>query len=323
MSGFPSRTILRGDWQVLESSTVSNLASLPITGLEPEGARIALDEADARHLLIRTALPTRSWSEIDSPLKDAVHALTFGGVRHNYLDVRCADRRLFDVFDELILNVLEMSRGALDPGAAIDESLSQWRAMFRAMTTITFGKERRYGLFAELIVLEACVQQAGARALDMWTGPLGNPHDFELPSGCVEVKAVGATSNDVTIHGFRQLQVDRKVLQLLVYKVAESSQGRKLTEIIASIESRVGAGALTAALERTGYAASAPDERLIVADSFAVLVDERLPALTGRTVDSLSFNGISRVEYDIPLSVLAQVAEATPTSAVIGKAMQE
>lgn len=311
---------LRGDWQVLESIATAGLASLPLADFEAEGARIASDESGARHLLVRTSLPSRSWSQIDSPMKDAVHTLTFGGVRENYLDVRCASTALFEVFDALIADVLEASRGAADPGRAVDVSLSQWRAMFRAVSSGAFGKDRRYGLFAELKVMESCVDQIGDAAVGMWTGPLGRPHDFELPAGCLEVKAVGATSTDVTIHGFGQLLPDGDPLDLIVLTIGESATGQTIAELIASIESRVGVGGLSAALARTGYEGSAPDERLVVMDSFAVRVDERVPALTVRTVDSETLSRLTHVEYDVPLALLAQLAAPEPTSAVIARA---
>ncbi|MDR7191010.1 hypothetical protein J2Y46_003868 [Microbacterium sp. BE35] len=316
-----TRAMLRGDWQVLESSEVDNFASLPIRGLEAEGARLALDENGARHLLVRTGIPAREWSEADSPLKDAVRTLTFGGVRESFLDVRCATPRLFDVFDELVLDVLEASAGTADPGAAIDRSLGQWRAMFRAMSVGAFGKNRRYGLFAELTVLSACVEHIGASAIQMWTGPLGRPHDFELPNGCLEVKAVASTSTDVTIHGFGQLAIDRATLDLLVFSVAESADGSTLAEMIRSIETRVGAGALTAALARIGYATPGPDERLVITDSFAIRVTGQLPALTVETVDASALTGISHVEYAIPLALLTEHADARPVAALIASGM--
>lgn len=319
MTASPTRGVLRGDWQVLESSDTGRFVSLPVKGFEEAGVRIAVDEDGCRHLLVKTAIQPRSWTQIDSPLKDAVHALTFGGDRALFLDVRCSARRLFDVFDELILDVLGARSGVNDLGAAIDATLAQWRSMFRAAAVGAFGKERRYGLFAELLVVEACVLEAGASGLAMWTGPAGAPHDFEVPHGCLEVKAIGGTSGDITIHGFRQLQTDRGDLYVMVYSLAESSDGRTIADVVSSIESHLGAGALRAQLASVGYVSSAPDERLVVVDSFAVPVGDQIPALTAHTVAASAIAGIRRVEYDVPLALLSQLADPSPTNAVIAR----
>lgn len=322
MANTPSFDVLRGDWQVLKSSAPITFASLPILGMEHIGARIAVDAHEARHLLVRTTLPIRAWSETESPLKDAVRALAFAGKRDNYLDLRCANPRLFDVFDELVLNVLEAGTSASDAGAAIDALVGQWRAMFRAVSTAGFGKDRRYGLFAELTVLEACVEHVGAFAIDMWTGPSGRPHDFELPSGCLEVKAVGAVSTDITIHGFDQLNVERDSLDLLVFNIAESAEGRTIAESVMTIENHVGAGALNEALAQVGYSTSGPDERLVITDSFVVPVTSQLPALTPLTVAAVVRAGISHIEYNIPTAVLVENAGPQPVAAVIASRIQ-
>lgn len=317
------RAALRGDWQILESSPIAQLASLPVAGPAGADARIAVGSDGARHLLVRTSLPSRPWTQAETPLKDSVHALTFAGTRNGYLDVRCSSRSLFDVFDELILDVLESAPDDKDAGAAIDAALTKWRALFRAVSAGSFGKEQRYGLFAELTVLEACVETAGAAALAMWTGPAGRPHDFELPHDCLEVKALGATANSVTIHGLRQLEVDRQHLSLLVYILEESSNGRTIRELVEAIESKVGEGALAAPLQEVGFTITAPDERLSVMDSFSVEIGQHTPALTSASVSSAALAGISRVEYDIPLANLTKHSDPTsPTSAVIARAFR-
>lgn len=305
---------LRGDWRVLETEPVAQLASLPVAGQVEGDIRIAVDGEGSRHLLLRTSLQPRPWTAADAPLRDCVVALTFAGTRSHFLDVRCSNPLLYDIFDELIVDVLTTAIGDTDLGASVDASLERWRAMFRGISAGLFGKQRRYGLFAELTVLETCISLMGEAALEMWTGPTGTPHDFELPRGCIEVKAIGQSSTEVTVHGLHQLEVDRGQLSLLVHSLAESPAGRTIRELVADIELKVGPGALESSLTRVGFTPSSADERLSVVDSFAVGVTGQLPSLTPSTVSPLARDGLSRVEYDIPLATLVGLSEKTESA---------
>lgn len=317
-----SGRVLAGTWSALGSNAVRQMAAIPVPVPIQVGARLALDADGARHLLIPTALPERGWSQFDSPLRDAVRTLVFGEHTDIYLDVRCTDAGLFEVFDELILDVLAAGAGTSDAGASIDDALQRWRAMFRAMASGGFGRERRFGLFAELQVLELCAGAVGPDVIPMWAGPLGNAHDFELPNGCLEVKAVGASSTSVKIHGFAQLEQDREVdLHLLVYLLAESQTGRTLSELIASVEKQTGKGSLTAALNRIGYSPSVPDDRLGVIDTFVVRIDSRVPALNRVTVPAHVRDGIGNVEYELSLSLLDSLQEPVATSVAVAESL--
>lgn len=313
-----ARSVLAGSWHALATATVEPMASLPLEPYVELGVRIALDSEGLRHLLVPTSRSPREWTEIASPLRDCIRSLNFAGQTANYLDVRCGDPQLFDVFDELILDVLDAASGSSDIGSTIDDALERWRAMFRAVAGVRFGRERRFGLFAELVVLEACASRLGSAAVLAWKGPSGSAHDFELPNGCIEVKGAGTASNSVTIHGFKQLDEDRDVpLRLLVYTLTESTEGRTIGELVSSIESKVGNGALSTLLASLGYTTSMLDDRLIVVDSFAVTVDDRVPALSSRTVPEQARGRINRVEYDLPIAQLSSIKDSIPTAAAI------
>ncbi|NMF28497.1 PD-(D/E)XK motif protein [Cellulosimicrobium aquatile] len=322
MRAADERSALAGSWHVLSTSEPTSLAALRLDSHGDLDARVAVDNEGARHLLVPTSLASRPWSQVDSPLKDAVRDLVFGPSSANYLDVRCTDPALFDVFDELVLDVLDAAADATDVGEAVDAALARWRALFRAVSGTGIGRERRFGLFAELLVLEAAVATSGPNAVRCWTGPSQQSHDFEMPNACIEVKAAGSSSQAITVHGFGQLEEhDGRPLHLLVYTLVESPDGRTLEQVITSIESVVGNGALREHLSRLGYVPPS-SERLAVDRAFVVTVDARVPVLSDRTVDALPRSAVRRVEYDLSLCALERVKSDISTSAVIAAAVQ-
>ncbi|MDN4614576.1 PD-(D/E)XK motif protein [Leifsonia sp. F6_8S_P_1B] len=311
-----SRGLLAGSWEALASSRSAEMASLPLEALHEIGVRIAIDSDRSRHLLVPTGIPTRPWNQIDSPLRESVRSLAFAGAHgKRYLDVRCSNATLFDLFDELIIGVLGRARSAGDVGAAVDSSLSEWRAMFRAAALVGFGRNQRFGLFAELLTLQASAESLGASAAKYWTGPSGLSHDFELPGGCIEVKGASTSSNSVTIHGLEQLAAhDERPLALLVYRLGESEEGSTIRQLISDIESRCGSGALDNALAAVGFTKTTPDERLVVVDAFVVEVDDRIPRLEA------AVGGITRAEYDVSIDALRAIMKPSAPSAAIAKA---
>jgi Putative PD-(D/E)XK family member, (DUF4420) len=315
------RHVLAGTWHALESAVPAPLASIALEPFSRVGVRVARDVEGSRHLLVPTALQARPWSQLDSPLRDAVSLLVFGGRSAKYLDIRCADSNLFDVFDELIIDVLETVDESSDPGAVVESSLERWRAMFRAVASSGFGRERRFGLFAELLVLEASTAKLGIKAIECWTGPSNRPHDFEFPGGCIEVKALGSLSRSVTFHGLRQLEPDRDLpLRILVYSLVESPEGRTIRDLVETIELTTGTGSLGPGLRTLGYTTTSPDDRLAVVDAFVVTVGPDVPALTTTTVSVAARDGIGRVDYDVTTGRLRDLADDLTPSAAIAEA---
>lgn len=313
--------LLAGSWHAFGNSPPAGMSSLLLKRYDDLGARIAVDPDRNRHLLVPTGLAHRGWTEIASPVRDCVRTLTFGKSTRTYLDVSCDASQLFDVFDELIVDVLDAASGAPDPGESVDVALARWRAMFRAIAGSKFGRARRFGLFAELLVLEQALSNSGPDALNCWTGPSGGSHDFEFPWACIEVKAAGVESASITIHGFAQMDQHRDVpLDLMVYILAESSGGRTIGELVSAIEAELGRGALQVHLARLGYGISTLDDRLSVVDSFAVRIDESIPALSSRTVSVEVRDQIRRVDYDLSVADLGLLRDARSTAAVVSGA---
>ncbi|MEN0083642.1 MAG: PD-(D/E)XK motif protein [Leifsonia sp.] len=322
MSALDQRHQLAAAWYVLASASPRPIASIALP-FGNSDVRIAIDSDGARHLLFPTALPTRPWSQFSSPLRDCVRKLAFAAASSLYLDVSCSDAELFSVFDELVLDILSVvSATDPDPGAKADEALHHWRLMFSAASSARFGKEKQFGLFAELSVLEAGVALRGIEVVDAWVGPDGSAHDFELKNACIEVKAASVAASTITVHGFGQLMPELdKPLVLAVYTLIESADGRTIRELITSIESATSAGILDASLARLGYTTSVLDDRLAIADSFGVFVDETVPALTSETVRTPLTRTIPRVQYDVDVDGLRTLMSPYPLAKIIAEAV--
>lgn len=65
--------------------------------------------------------------------------------------------------------------------------------------------ERQVGLTGELVFLELLIAKAGMRAVDLWIGPLAEPHDFRLGVHEFEAKTTVYTQRIHTINGIEQL----------------------------------------------------------------------------------------------------------------------
>jgi hypothetical protein len=78
---------------------------------------------------------------------------------------------------------------------ALRRSLRDWRTLFEQLSLL--APERQLGLLGELWLLDRLMDIHGLKALDAWTGPRGEAHDFRIDSSEFEVKT---TSGEHRIH---------------------------------------------------------------------------------------------------------------------------
>jgi hypothetical protein len=301
-----------GSWSVLDVPVTDELASIPLDLPGSPDIRVALDAAGNRHLLALTSAPATSWIGAPAPLSDCVRTLGFGSQAKRYLDVRCSDPALFAIFDELVVDVLSEIPDPTRPGVFVAQALERWRRLFRAVSGARFPVEKEYGLFAELYVLSELENLVGPRALPSWVGPLGAPHDFELASGCVEVKGVGLESTTVTVHGLTQLEPhDARLLSLIVLTLVESESGETVADLVTSLEGRLDEIALETKLGSTGYRRGMGGKRLTVADVYVVPITKEFAAVTATAVGPKVTSVVHRLEYDLDLAHIQDAAAPT------------
>jgi hypothetical protein len=295
---------IRGAWAVLDRPVGEQLATLPLELLEDTDIRLGIDSADLRHVLVELEGDPPVLAVSTSNLSVSTRSIRFASGDSRYLDVACLDPDLNDLFDELTSDVLSAAVDGDGPAVQVVAALSRWRLLFKSRSQM--ARESVLGLFAELHVLRVALEIKAELDLATWTGPLRFSHDFEFPRGCLEVKAVGATSAAVRIHGLDQLEThDSRPLFLSVLSIEESPDGLTIDELIGDVRATTTwpdvLDSLLANVRPIG--SSVPAYKLAVASTHTVSVDMQLPRMTS---DSHGLDGISRVEYDLDLAVLHQ-----------------
>lgn len=81
--------------------------------------------------------------------------------------------------------------------------LAAWEALLRMPSSM--DRNQVIGLLGELWVLWRLMQNLGAHAIDCWTGPASEQHDFRLAADDLEIKTTISHSRDHAISGLDQL----------------------------------------------------------------------------------------------------------------------
>jgi hypothetical protein len=131
--------------------------------------------------------------------------------------------QLLPVFAALCRDIIAFTRSGIDEtglAAAVIGRIDRWRNLFER-DAAGLGESALRGLIGELVVLETEVLPSlSARdAVAAWTGPLGTPQDFLLPSGNrIEVKTIGRDASTISVNGLAQLDAGVDPLVLLVVR---------------------------------------------------------------------------------------------------------
>ncbi|WP_214401839.1 PD-(D/E)XK motif protein [Pseudonocardia lacus] len=302
---------LRHSWPLLRprTSTEVTTAPLPLTS-DAHPVRLGVDGAGARHLLVPLGEgDTTRGDDGEATLSVRVRTFTFARVPLRYLDIVCLRPDLFDLFDDVLIDVLGAIAAADGPAArAAVDIVARWRALLGTRRGQLLTLVGQMSLFAELTVLDLVTR---GRPLDIawWRGPLREPHDIVLPDRAVEVKAVGATSTSVEIHGVQQLEPPGLPLALVLVDVQEDRDGATLPELVGRVLGRVAdrgeAGRLLAAAGYSTPDADRYDERFAVTGLGTVEITEAVPRIVPSSFgpDGVP-KGIGAVTYHLGLDSL-------------------
>ena len=226
---------------------------------------------------------------------------------------------LLPVFAALCRDIIDFTRTGVGEerlAAAVVGRLDRWRHLLEKDAS-SLGENALRGLIGELSVLEAELDVlTPAEAIASWTGPLGTPQDFLLPSGHrIEVKAARRDARTVRIHGLDQLESGTDTLELAVVRMEETGAGAggaiSAPMLVARIEQKIAAdpealamfsGSLAFAGWREHPRHSEVVVRIIAIDRYQVGPD--FPRLTSAAVPQ----GIEDADYTI---VLPDVAVGT------------
>lgn len=196
--------------------------------------RLAVDREGLRHLLIGVRRTDRRVPEdVIGALTVKRKVYTFDGPAAMYLDVRCTRGDLFDIFDELLRDIVTV---VLDGGGADTaiEVIQKWRSLLAIRGRQVLSQSAQRGLFAELHVLRIA-QADGPIDASFWRGPLQEPHDILMPWIALEVKSVSSQSHSVEIHGAQQMAEPGRPLALVLVEIDEDPTGETVAEMAARL----------------------------------------------------------------------------------------
>lgn len=282
------------------SSGKPTIVGRPI-GPAKAGLLIAADAKGQRHILAPLAQEQAFEQQVWDNLR-----LTEATFRNNrYLDLVCTSDGLAHVFaalaDQVVRRVEQEDRLASE---ALQATLTEWRQLLKPAPALT--EEQARGLFGELTVLKALAERSAGYALDAWTGPDMDLHDFTTPGGDIEVKTSKTEGLDITVSSLHQLDApDGRPLVLARIHVESSPQGKNIGDMVDDL-CRLGIirDQLLEKLAAIRFIlGSDPDaNRFIVTTApVAWLVDESFPGLRSSDIPEPRRTAIRRVSYALDL----------------------
>ncbi|MFD0151644.1 PD-(D/E)XK motif protein [Streptomyces sp. NPDC055721] len=240
-----------------------------------------------------------------------------GGVR--MARIRTTQVEAMRDFHDMLLAVADrivVKNRSLD--RAFAETVEGWSALLgrpRAMSV-----EQRIGLLGEVSILARLAETHGwATAVEAWTGPYGEEHDFALRDFDVEVKTTASERRRHMIHGIGQLQAapGRPLWFASLRLTRGGAGGRTLSESVLAVRAAVAAQApaaltrLDSALERSGWSHEwVDDERWTPRDEALVLAADSVPRLDPALLAAAALERISSVRYETDVTGLTPTADA-------------
>ncbi|MFF4104047.1 PD-(D/E)XK motif protein [Streptomyces sp. NPDC001903] len=306
------RRELRVTWSILAAQRTAGapLIMAPIGLVVKAGAvQVGLDARGDRHLL----LPVRK-EDVREDLRSAhvrlkKEVVVVDGRIQHYADLVCHRTDLGDLFDDVVSEILvRLAADGADPSETCRRVLEAWREMFAGRGGRLTATEQR-GLFGELTVLEHLLRgDAFLRPVHTWTGPDRKPHDFRLPGGSWEVKALGRNGSTVEIHGLDQLAPPLGGhLTLILVRLVEDASGTSLPELAERVVNAAeDSRGVIEQLAKTGY--SEADAELYAGVRYrrpqllGLPVDAGFPALTHASLRGTLPAGIEAVRYSLDVA---------------------
>jgi len=226
-----------------------------------------------------------------------------------FVDVMCINRALDTVFAELANEVVHRIADGRAPADAVDGTIADFRDLLKNPASPEIPDERIVGLIGELLVLQRLVG-VSPRAVESWTGPHEQRHDFRRGNRAIEVKTSSrADAALVTISSSEQLAVPDGGSLLLVHVKIERADGGALNvkQLVSNIADHgAQSSVLKVALAALGCEdATAPEwNRLSYAlESISgYRVEPGFPRITpGQFADGRLPDGIRSLAYSVDL----------------------
>lgn len=275
------------------------------------GRDIALHvELDRRHRPPRSSMPTIQIEQI------AERGMRMARIRTTQITLmRDFHDFLSAIADRIVTHGRTLSQ-------AFEETIRAWSALLNQPRG--FSTEKRIGLMGELAVLRSLAQEySWATAVESWTGPEAEEHDFGLPSFDLEVKTTASEQRRHTIHGIGQLDPTpgRPLWFASLQLTRGGTHGRTLTDCVHAVRSSVTDHApasmsrLDSKLAAVGWSNDLPDDERWTPRSQPLLLDSSaVPRLDPSVLHTSAAERISNVQYTIDVTGLSSTIEAPSTA---------
>ena len=280
---------------------------------------LGADAGERRHLL--APIPT---DFAFTPTKGAAIELTTWCDRtdQKFLDLVCEANALGKVFSRLVDDVRERMRTAEQAAhVAMLTALDDWKRLVRPARSLT--EESARGLFGELLVAARLAKWNPHFAVESWTGPDGEAHDFTTSKGDLEVKTSKSSGQLVTISSLEQL--DRTAGNPLVLIRQHVRASRNITNMV---EELVALGCSEAAvgekLAEAGFLLGVDEDahRFVeVGDPLSWRVEDDFPGLRSQDLPSHRAAAITRVSYTLDLMGAPGAMDSGELDAFTGEMM--
>jgi hypothetical protein len=304
-----------GDWiQLRARPPVSDdaLTTVPVLTAQGDasGLLLGIDAAQNLHLMIPVQHAPKGKVPPDLNGVKVRHRRLESG---NVLDLMATPAHE-PFFNPLCQSVIEavLDEGR-DPWRAVDSLIRAWRSAWQA-TRAPIEKIVQVGLFGELFFLkQVLIPCLGPAAVDHWSGPSGERHDFVVPGRLhIEVKTTRRSRHEHEISRLDQLhtpQAGRLVLasiQLEESLAGEHSLATLFDELVERLRGAPAALDLLAKqMTQMGWSEDMRNSvdllRFNVRDAVMFRVDEEFPRLPQ---DFKLPSGITGIRYTVDLANL-------------------
>jgi hypothetical protein len=154
-----------------------------------------------------------------------------------FIDLMCLDRSLDSVFAEMAEEIVHRVAQGESPSGAVAGTIADFRSLLSDAEQKEIPGNQILGLIGELVVLRK-LAAASASAVDAWTGPFDQRHDFRRKERAVEVKASSrADATSVSISSIEQLAEPAGGSLILVHVKVERADAGALS--VASLVSEI------------------------------------------------------------------------------------
>lgn len=168
--------------------------------------RIAIGSQGEPRLLVPVGRPASGTTTAGSRnLLLARSSFRSAGKLEHFIDIILRNPRLTRVFTELVEEILKRLESGEGPETAVHGTIQDFRNLLARTPEGEVPVTKIGGLVGELVILER-MTATRPEALDGWTGPTGQRHDFRRRDVAIEVKtSLRSDATRVTVHGPEQL----------------------------------------------------------------------------------------------------------------------